>query len=86
MTISQALALALQYHEAGRLPDAERIYRQILAVQPKHPDALYLLGILAGQVGRHESEADLIRQAIAVNPGDARYHLSLGNALLWLTC
>ena len=33
MTIQQAFELALQHHQAGRLADAEAIYRQILAVQ-----------------------------------------------------
>jgi predicted O-linked N-acetylglucosamine transferase (SPINDLY family) len=43
MTIPQAFQLAFQHHQAGRLPDAEALYRQILAVQPKHSDALLAL-------------------------------------------
>jgi protein O-GlcNAc transferase len=82
MTIPQALQTALQHHQAGRVTDAEALYRQILAVQPKNPDALHLLGMLARQLGRHESAADLIRQAIAVNPADPRYYLGLGSAEL----
>ena len=31
MTIDQALQIALGHHEAGRLAEAEGIYRQILA-------------------------------------------------------
>ena len=30
-TISEALAIAIQHHQAGRLQAAEQIYRQILA-------------------------------------------------------
>jgi len=82
MTLAQAFDSALQHHHAGRLAEAEEIYRRILAAQPKHPDALHLLGFLAHQVGRHESAADLIRQAIAVNPTDLIYHINLGNALV----
>jgi protein O-GlcNAc transferase len=37
-TIPEALALATQHHQAGRLRDAELIYRQILAVDPNHSD------------------------------------------------
>jgi hypothetical protein len=33
-TIPEALAIALQHHQAGRLPEAERIYRQILQADP----------------------------------------------------
>jgi nucleotidyltransferase/DNA polymerase involved in DNA repair len=39
-TISEALATAVQHHQAGRLQAAEEIYRQILAVDPDHADAL----------------------------------------------
>jgi hypothetical protein len=38
-TISEALAMAVQHHQAGRLQAAEQIYRQILAVEPNHADA-----------------------------------------------
>ena len=52
MTIPQALQLAVQHHQAGRLAEAELLYRQILAAQPNHADALHLLGVMAQQVGR----------------------------------
>jgi hypothetical protein len=34
MTIPQALQIALQHHEAGRLAEAEALYRQILFSRP----------------------------------------------------
>ena len=46
-TISEALAIAIQHHQAGRLQAAEQIYRQILAVEPNQADALHLLGVIA---------------------------------------
>ena len=33
--------------EAGRLAEAEAVYRQILSVHPNHPDPLHLLGSIA---------------------------------------
>ena len=53
-TISEALAIAIQHHQAGRLQAAEQIYRQILAVEPNHADAIHLLGVIAHQAGKHE--------------------------------
>ena len=44
MTIPQAFDLALQRHRAGRLAEAEALYRQILAAQPKHAEAWHHLG------------------------------------------
>ena len=80
MTIPQALALALQHHQSGRLPEAEAIYRQILAVEPHHSGALHLLGVVAHQVGRHEVAVEFIRQAIALTPTIADFHSNLGEA------
>lgn len=79
--LPQALELALQYHRAGRLAEAEPIYRQILAVNPFHTDALRLLGLIAYQAGQHETAVDLIGRAIAQNPREAGFHNDLGNAL-----
>jgi predicted O-linked N-acetylglucosamine transferase (SPINDLY family) len=80
MTIQQAFELALQHHQSGRLAEAEAIYRQILAVEPRHADALHLLGVIAHQVGSNDIAMDLIRQAIALAPGVADYHSNLGEA------
>ena len=51
-TISEALAIAIQHHQAGRLQAAEQIYRQILQVEPNHADAIHLLGVIASPSGQ----------------------------------
>jgi tetratricopeptide (TPR) repeat protein len=72
---------ALQHHQAGRLAEAERIYRQILAIDAHEPDSLHLLGMIAYQAGSHEAAVDLIRQAIAINRKQAAYHSNLATVL-----
>ncbi len=42
-----ALRAAIQHHQAGRLGQAEALYRQVLQAQPQNPDALHLLGVIA---------------------------------------
>jgi predicted O-linked N-acetylglucosamine transferase (SPINDLY family) len=78
--VPEILAIARQHHQAGRLREAEAIYRQVLQVQPSHPDALHLLGVIAHQVGRHTTAVDYISQAIAYNPEAAEYHNNIGEA------
>src|SRR5262249_36294838 len=80
-TIPQAIEAALEHHRAGRLADAEAIYRKILAIDPRQPDTLHLLGYLAYQVGQHDAAIDLVSRAIQLQPGEGRFHHSLGNAL-----
>ncbi len=81
MTIPQAFAFALQHHQSGRLAEAEAIYRQILAVDPRHADALHFLGLVAQQTGRPEIALDLLRQSIALAPNSASFHGNFGAAL-----
>ena len=81
LTIQQAFDLALQHHKAGRLPEAEHLYRQILAQQPNHADALHLLGVIAHQVGQHDAAVELIHQALAIQPNFPGAYNNLGLAL-----
>ena len=80
MTIPQAFQIAVDHHRAGRLAEAERVYRQILAAQPDHADALHHLGVIAQQTGRHDVAVEWIRQAIALNPNNPAAHSNLGEA------
>jgi protein O-GlcNAc transferase len=79
-TLPALLQAGLSHHQAGRLADAETFYRQILQREPKHADALHLLGVIAYQAGDHPLAIDLIRRAIAANPSYAAYHSNLGRA------
>lgn len=70
-----------QQHQAGRLREAEAIYRQVLAADPRCAEALYLLGVAANQTGQTADAVPLLERAIALEPRKAEYHNSLGNAL-----
>ena len=80
-TIQYALDLAVQHHQAGRLHEAEKIYRQILAQQPGNAGVLLNLGVIAGQMGRNDVAVELIGRVIALNPNFAEAHFNLGVAL-----
>src|SRR5271170_7425300 len=77
--IAASLAFGLEHHQAGRLPEAEACYREILRFEPQHPDPLHLLGVIAQQTGQYERSIRLIRSAILRNPRSADYHNNLGN-------
>jgi predicted O-linked N-acetylglucosamine transferase (SPINDLY family) len=82
MNIQQQFESASTHHQAGRLAEAEKIYRQILSQQPDQPDALHLLGVLSAQTSRSDAGVQLIRQALRFRPDFAEAHSSLGNALM----
>jgi protein O-GlcNAc transferase len=75
------LEAAMEHHRAGRLTEAEKIYRQILAEKPDDADALHLLGTIASQTGNPQAGVELIRRAMRLAPGRADFHYNLGNAL-----
>lgn len=79
-TLAEALALAVQHHQAGELQSAEQIYRQILAVNPNHVDSLHLLGVIALQTSQYDSAVTFIRRAIELGPAEPAFHINLGNA------
>jgi predicted O-linked N-acetylglucosamine transferase (SPINDLY family) len=80
-TISEALQIAAQHHQAGRLELAAEIYRRILAVAPDHPDALQRMGVLAHQIGQPAVGVECFRRAMAADPSNAEVIYNLGLAL-----
>jgi protein O-GlcNAc transferase len=76
-----AIRTALAHHHAGQLPQAEAIYRKILQQQPDHPDALYLLGLIADQTGNTTIAIELYRETLNIKPDYAEAHQRLGLAL-----
>jgi len=82
--ISQLIQTGLEHHQSGRLQEAETIYRSILNEQPQQLDALYLLGVLALQVGKGEIAVDLIENAIKIKPNEPDFYNMCGEAYLAL--
>ena len=69
--------------QAGRLGDAAAVFRQILAVQPAHADALHLLGLVAYYEGNYNAAVDLIMAALTHHASEIFYG-NLGNAFAGL--
>jgi protein O-GlcNAc transferase len=78
------LQQALDHHRAGNLPEASRLYQEILLAKPDHTDALYLLAGIAHQSGQPARAVELLRRALAVKPDQARCYNLLGLNLVAL--
>jgi len=79
--VNEQVALALEHHQAGRLQQAEALYRGVLQAQPLHCNALNLLGALAYQMGRADEAVGFIKRAIAVEPKYVEAYSNLGRVL-----
>jgi len=84
-SISETYELAMRHFNAGRLTPAEVSFRQILAREPNHADALNMMAVLAHQVRRDDAALAFVEKALAINPKVASYHVNHGVALagLW---
>jgi tetratricopeptide (TPR) repeat protein len=78
----QLLAAAIAHHGAGRLAEAEQLYRQLLDADPSDAQVLQLLGTIRLQQGNCPAAIDLMRRAIAAGPDQAEFHVNLGVALV----
>jgi tetratricopeptide (TPR) repeat protein len=67
------LKQAVQQHRAGRLDDAERLYRDVLAVQPHQPDVQHNLGAVLARRGRLKEALPHLKAAVEGRPGQAKY-------------
>jgi|SRR5579883_1620313 len=81
MNTAEALARGAELHRAGRLAEAEALYRAVLAQEPRNADALHLLGLIAGAAGQTDAAVALIREAIRVMPSLAPALYNLGRLL-----
>jgi predicted O-linked N-acetylglucosamine transferase (SPINDLY family) len=72
---------AIRCQQTGRLTEAERLYRQILASDPGHIGSLHNLGLIAHESGRHTEAIGLIEKALSLNEHIPICHNSLGMTL-----
>jgi len=79
--LGRALATATRHHQAGRLGEAEALYRRVLKAHPGHVDTLHLMGVLRHQQGQVDEAIPLLEQAAAARPDDAAFRYNLGEAL-----
>lgn len=65
---AEMIRIAREHHQAGRLAEAEQLYRQVLAQQADDFDALHLLGVLSFQCGDPAAAVALASAALAQHP------------------
>jgi len=80
--VRKFLQKGLEHHRAGRMREAEGCYLHSLKADPRCPQALHLLGLLAQQAGEYLKSILLIEKALALNPDDGDALNSLAESYL----
>lgn len=83
-TVTLKVEQAVAFHQAGKLQEAGRLYREILQEHPNHPDANYNLGILEVQMKQPENGLSHFMAALDADPTCGQYWLSYIDALFQL--
>jgi predicted TPR repeat methyltransferase len=81
MSISDLFAQAIRHHQAGRLAEAEELYRQIILLDARHTDSLHLLGVIAYQKGNLDLAVVRYEQALTIKPDFPKALYNLGCTL-----
>ena len=72
---------AVSLHRQGQFDAADALYREILAIDPNHVEALHLAGMLAMRSGDMDAGIVLFERAVAADPTHSTALLSLARAL-----
>src|SRR6185295_8254435 len=78
----QLMAQAGQHHAAGRLMEAEEIYRYVLQRDPNRIDARCGLGVLASQTERFHEAVEFLNWNTVMRSGSVLLMVALGASLL----
>jgi Flp pilus assembly protein TadD len=77
--LTAVLQIAAEHHRAGRQGAAATMYREVLELDPRNADALFLLGVLERQMGRleesHQTLLKAARWAADRAPVEAELHM-----------
>jgi protein O-GlcNAc transferase len=82
ISVPQALDMAWKHVQAGQWQQAEKLYLQVLQMDPNQVDALHFLGLIAAQTGRNDLAIDYLKAALRLKPDFAGAHNNLGNVFL----
>ncbi|WP_236069787.1 tetratricopeptide repeat protein [Prochlorococcus marinus] len=79
--VMQQLQAAVQAYQSKDLDGAEAVFKQILAVNPKEPNALHLLGCIYKDRGQLQQAVELIQASIREDASNPIPFFNLGKIL-----
>ena len=62
--LTAVMQIAAEHHRGGRAAAARAMYQEVLALDPRHADALFLLAVLERQAGRLDEARRLLNESV----------------------
>lgn len=76
----QIFSKGIGLHQRGQLAQAKTAYEQVLKIQPKHFDALHMLGVIAAQSKSPTLAVDFFGKALEITSNHPEANFNCGNA------
>ena len=80
-SVENLMTQAIAFHHDGRLAEAERVYRQVIRMDPDEAAALNYLGVVLHQQGDDDDAIGVLRRSVALRPDSIDFHSNLGRVL-----
>jgi Flp pilus assembly protein TadD len=81
LSLDQVLHIGMEHFQAGRVLEAEEIFRRILEKDPTHVIALDIMGCIAHHTGKYANALAFFRRALQQHPDDPYVHFNMGVSL-----
>ena len=82
--IKETFELAIQNHKENNFEIAEKLYKEILNIDPDHFKSIHLLGTLSAQIKNLDQAKKFLERAIEIKNDYSETHYNLGNVLIEL--
>jgi len=84
INIKKTFQKAVTAHNNNNFTKAEKLYKEVLEVVPKHPNANHNLGILCIHFNKLQESLFFFKKALHTEPNNVEFQKSLTNAEKWL--
>ena len=79
--IDALIVHGLALHRKNKIDQAEKIYEQVLCLDPENPDALHLKGVALIARNDNKAAVEYITRAIILRPEEHAFYSNLAAAL-----
>lgn len=82
ISIDRTVDEAFGLQQAGQLQEAERLYRSVLTIEPRHPEANHNLGVMLLGSNRIDDALPYLKRSVEADPASGQTWVSYIDALI----
>lgn len=79
VSVAKAIVIAVEHQKASRFPLAEKIYQNVLLLEPEHQDALFALALIGQAKGDKDQAVAYLEKCLNADPNNYNYRIRIGS-------